>query len=167
MLFHSDVGPDSVMRIWEYSNVECAVLVLCSRKFVVSNLFQSQHVIGSRTLSSLPALATHHALQIQEILLSILDHCRPPSQRRSALALARTCRAIKEPALYVLWENLYDASPLAKCHPEALASHLSQGDRVSSFQVLVSPDSEYSLLWIVITLPLAWALLHICPVYLR
>lgn len=66
----------------------------------------------------------HHALEIQEILLIIFGQCHPPD----TAALARTCRAFKEPALDVLWEVLCDLSPLAQCLPEA--SQLSSEDKV-------------------------------------
>ncbi|KAF8557179.1 hypothetical protein OG21DRAFT_1457942, partial [Imleria badia] len=72
----------------------------------------------------------HHALQIQEILLNLFDYCRLPSyitmrkETADLPALARTCRAFKEPALDVLWKTLYDPSPLAQCLPEA--SHHSE-----------------------------------------
>ncbi|KAF8441707.1 hypothetical protein L210DRAFT_439860 [Boletus edulis BED1] len=64
----------------------------------------------------------HHALQIPEILLNIFGHC---SDRfdwfdPDVAALARTCRAFKEPALDVLWEELHELSPLVvRCVPEA------------------------------------------------
>ncbi|KAF8550691.1 hypothetical protein OG21DRAFT_1487585 [Imleria badia] len=67
----------------------------------------------------------HHALQIQEILLNIFGYSRDPSITSTNLpALARTCRAFKEPALDVLWKELHNPSPLAQCLPEA--SHYSQ-----------------------------------------
>ncbi|KAF8441702.1 hypothetical protein L210DRAFT_3447523 [Boletus edulis BED1] len=59
----------------------------------------------------------HHALQIQEILLNIIGHCYRFDY--DVAALARTCRAFKEPALDVLWEQLRDLSPLVRCVPEA------------------------------------------------
>ncbi|KAF8550085.1 hypothetical protein OG21DRAFT_1488059 [Imleria badia] len=67
----------------------------------------------------------HRAFEIYEILLDIFVHCRPglPSRRRASpdlLALARTCRAFKEPALDVLWEELDNLSPLVRCLPEAI-----------------------------------------------
>ncbi|KAF8556107.1 hypothetical protein OG21DRAFT_1409720 [Imleria badia] len=79
----------------------------------------------------------HHALQIQEILLNIFGHFRRSGwQRPTDLpALARTCRAFKEPALDVLWEKLVNPSPIAKCLPEA--SHYSEARHVRWFQVSV------------------------------
>ncbi|KAF8125009.1 hypothetical protein EV363DRAFT_1270918 [Boletus edulis] len=59
----------------------------------------------------------HRALEIQEILLNIFGHCHYPTT--DLAALARTCRAFKDPALDVLWETLPDLSPLAQCVPEA------------------------------------------------
>ncbi|KAF8142025.1 hypothetical protein EV363DRAFT_42484 [Boletus edulis] len=61
----------------------------------------------------------HHALQPQEILLNIFGHCDPGLDTSDLAALARTCRAFKEPALDVLWEELNDLSPLLRCVPEA------------------------------------------------
>ncbi|KAF8555280.1 hypothetical protein OG21DRAFT_1483954 [Imleria badia] len=76
----------------------------------------------------------HHALQIQEILLNVFGYCRLPTWSRTTSnlpALARTCRAFKEPALDVLWENLLDPSPLARCLPEA--SHIGADKLCYSF----------------------------------
>ncbi|KAF8555289.1 hypothetical protein OG21DRAFT_1483962 [Imleria badia] len=70
----------------------------------------------------------HPALQIQEILLNIFDHCRLPRKSGTSdadlPALARTCRAFKEPALDAPREELLDPSPLARCLPDA--SHHSK-----------------------------------------
>ena len=71
----------------------------------------------------------HNALEIQEILLNIFGHCRLPMHGKLASdlpALARTCRAFKEPALDVLWEELYDPSPLAQCLPTTVLSLTEQ-----------------------------------------
>ncbi|KAF8547953.1 hypothetical protein OG21DRAFT_1449763 [Imleria badia] len=57
----------------------------------------------------------HHTLEIHEILLNIFDQCCSCDLP----ALARTCRAFKEPALDALWEGLDDLSPLVECLPEA------------------------------------------------
>ncbi|KAF8550073.1 hypothetical protein OG21DRAFT_1488050 [Imleria badia] len=65
----------------------------------------------------------HHALEIQEILLNIFQHCYSPGRWKDTTSdlasLARTCRAFREPALDVLWEDLDDLSPLAQCLPDA------------------------------------------------
>ncbi|KAF8124959.1 hypothetical protein EV363DRAFT_1177295 [Boletus edulis] len=68
----------------------------------------------------------HHALQIQEILLNIFGHCCQSSEVTGDLflcsgfeALPRTCRAFKEPALDVLWEELFELSPIVRCVPKA------------------------------------------------
>ena len=69
----------------------------------------------------------HHALRLEEILLNIFGQCYSPcrnkqrTQRATAdlAALARTCRTFKEPALDVLWTELVNLSPLARCLPEA------------------------------------------------
>lgn len=70
----------------------------------------------------------HHALRLEEILLNIFCQCgspSPPNKQRASRAtadlvvLARTCRTFKEPALDVLWTELVNLSPLARCLPEA------------------------------------------------
>ena len=71
----------------------------------------------------------HPALRLEEILLNIFGHChsrttinrqRPPRRGIADLAvLARTCRTFKEPALDVLWTELVNLSPLARCLPKA------------------------------------------------
>lgn len=71
----------------------------------------------------------HRALELDEILLNIFGHCDQPFFKdfrhwRSfnvgvdLFALATTCRMFKEPALDVLWAELPDLSPLARCLPE-------------------------------------------------
>ncbi|KAF8441546.1 hypothetical protein L210DRAFT_3644823 [Boletus edulis BED1] len=71
----------------------------------------------------------HHTLEIPEILLDIFGRCRYPGTGAETAssdlpALARTCRAFKEPALDLLWKNLPDPSPIVRCLPEA--SHCRQ-----------------------------------------
>lgn len=82
----------------------------------------------------------HHALEIQEILSNIFEHCSPPvppiysyhyeTATPDLAALARTCRAFKEPALDVLWRALIDFSRLARCLPEASHRLASQENMV-------------------------------------
>ena len=89
-------------------------------------------------------LRMHHVLEIQEILSNIFSHYDPypwtaagRNDLRLLAALARTCRAFKEPALDMLWQNLHDLSPLARCLPEA--SHKRRrGNLVRWFQVIVT-----------------------------
>lgn len=74
----------------------------------------------------------HHALYLEEILLNVFSRCSPPRsvhqqghmRRYTAdlVALARTCQTFKEPALDVLWMELVDLSPLARCLPEVCRS---------------------------------------------
>ena len=76
----------------------------------------------------------HPVLQIQDIVWNIFGHCCLPTRASATSdlpALARTCRAFKEPALDVLWEELLDPSPLAQCLPKAS----SQVDDVSRFPI--------------------------------
>ena len=79
----------------------------------------------------------HHALEIQEILSNIFVYCSPSLLGKKVTAdlaaLARTCRAFKEPALDVLWRELVDLSQLARCLPEV--SH--KGNKVRWFQVFM------------------------------
>ena len=84
----------------------------------LSNLSNIKLLLKSRRM--------HHALEIQEILLNVFDQCCS----FHLPALARTCRAFKEPALDVLWENLDDLSPLVGCIPEG-----SRTGEASQFQV--------------------------------
>ena len=86
----------------------------------------------------------HHALEIQEILLNIFGHYDPHpwtadgcSDLRRLARLARTCRAFKEPALDILWQNLRGLAPLAQCLPEA-SHEMRQGNLVRWFQVIVT-----------------------------
>ncbi|KAN0091471.1 hypothetical protein V8E55_005037 [Tylopilus felleus] len=68
----------------------------------------------------------HRALQIEDILYSIFHHfvpvvdmdmlrCELPDSDPVLPALARTCRAFKEPAMNALWMVLNDLSPLVTC----------------------------------------------------
>ena len=67
----------------------------------------------------------HRVLFIQEILLDIFGHCSPAApldescHKADLAVLARTCQTCKEPALDVLWEKLFNLSPLPRCLPEA------------------------------------------------
>ncbi|KAN0090751.1 hypothetical protein V8E55_004317 [Tylopilus felleus] len=70
----------------------------------------------------------HPALRLEEILLNIfgqlyspttINRLRPPRATVDLAVLARTCRTFKEPALDVLWTELVNLSPLARCLPEA------------------------------------------------
>ncbi|KAF8441751.1 hypothetical protein L210DRAFT_3447587 [Boletus edulis BED1] len=72
----------------------------------------------------------HHALEIQEILLNVFSHLHLPwhAAEPELASLARTCRAFKEPALDVLWEELNNLSPLTRCLPET-SHQLSPDDR--------------------------------------
>ncbi|KAG9316255.1 hypothetical protein JVU11DRAFT_2283 [Chiua virens] len=103
----------------------------------------------------------HPALQLDEILFNIFSRCDPPlglikqyNTRRCSektfsgvvglVALARTC-TFKEPALDVLWSELLDLTPLARCLPQVcyrttrghnagstLTGHASQRSHVST-----------------------------------
>ena len=67
----------------------------------------------------------HRALFIREIILDIFGHCSPTTplddsrHKADLAALARTCQIFKEPALDILWEELFDFSAVARCFPEA------------------------------------------------
>lgn len=60
---------------------------------------------------------------IDEILLTIISHCDKPTLAR----LARTSKAVSDPALDVLWENLESFSYLLRIFPKELVSwHASE-----------------------------------------
>ncbi|KAI9567219.1 hypothetical protein HD554DRAFT_1008927 [Boletus coccyginus] len=74
----------------------------------------------------------HHALHIEEILLSVFSYCYTNEYRLRShsgylcryanadlAALARTCKRFKEPALDMIWAELNDLVPLVRCLPEA------------------------------------------------
>ncbi|KAI9567220.1 hypothetical protein HD554DRAFT_1008873 [Boletus coccyginus] len=66
----------------------------------------------------------HHALHIEEILLSVFSHCYADKSwcryaNANLAALARTCKMFKEPALDMIWAELYDLTPLVRCLPDA------------------------------------------------
>lgn len=71
-----------------------------------------------------------HVLELDEILLNIFGHynthrsenekyLRPLVDTADFTALARICRIFKEPALDILWSELFNLSPLARWLPEA------------------------------------------------
>ena len=73
-------------------------------------------------LAPLASTRMHRALQIEEILFNIFHHFVPAVDMvwrekpdPVLAALARTCRAFKEPALDALWMILHDLSPLVGC----------------------------------------------------
>ena len=76
----------------------------------------------------------HHALEIEEILFNIFGHYDHPGD---LAALAGTCRSFKDPALDVLWEDLDDLYPLARCLPGVFHELEDSGDSVRQTQVLV------------------------------
>ncbi|KAF8550893.1 hypothetical protein OG21DRAFT_359777 [Imleria badia] len=97
----------------------------------------------------------HHALEIDEILMNIFDHCNPPRFKNykhgrpvgvaaDLVALARTCRMFKEPALDVLWSELSDLCPLAKSLPQ-VSSQLIPGFRVRNLYSLLRVEFPYHL----------------------
>ncbi|KAF8441523.1 hypothetical protein L210DRAFT_3644804 [Boletus edulis BED1] len=77
------------------------------------NFPEDGHVRGFYFLTTFFFRVMHHALQIPEILLKIFG--QDILNARDLAAIARTCRAFKEPALDVLWSVLKDVSPLARC----------------------------------------------------
>lgn len=82
-------------------------------------------------------LTMHQALQIQEVLRIIFAHFflpGTPPTTSDLHSLARTCRAFKEPALDLLWKELQDLSPLARCLPEV--SYQISTHKVRQLQVL-------------------------------
>ncbi|KAG9316244.1 hypothetical protein JVU11DRAFT_2271 [Chiua virens] len=87
----------------------------------------------------------HHALQLDEILLHVFSYCHSHCVKTQNVgrrgdcfstaelaALARTCRTFKEPALNVLWLELTDLSPLARCLP-GVCYQITRGYKVRRF----------------------------------
>jgi hypothetical protein len=83
--------------------------------------------IGSSPSSMSSLSTTNHALELPELIHSILEfvatgssdarHSRMPDAeaRRSLSVLARTCRAFSEPSLDFLWGRLVSLKPLIRC----------------------------------------------------
>ncbi|KAG1755950.1 hypothetical protein EDB19DRAFT_1843614, partial [Suillus lakei] len=72
----------------------------------------------------------HVCLLPTEIILHILsDIYGDPGWRlkRITLALARTCKKFKEPALDTLWKDVYGFKPLISCLPEGVGSTSTRG----------------------------------------
>ena len=89
----------------------------------------------------------HHTLEIEEILLNIFGYISGPpgytarSWSTHLAALVKTCRTFKESALDVLWEELDDLSPLARCLPAAC--YQLRADTVSCLRVFVTGNEYY------------------------
>lgn len=71
----------------------------------------------------------HHCLYIEDIVASIFefvlyDVCsryrKGSYDKRSILALVKTCRTFSVPALQVLWKNLFSPVPLLLTMPDDL-----------------------------------------------
>ena len=68
----------------------------------------------------------HQCLQIEEILASIFEFVlsdvgtRKMYDKRSVLAVVKTCRTFNTPALQVLWKNLFSPVPLFLTMPNDL-----------------------------------------------
>ena len=68
----------------------------------------------------------HHCLHIEEILATIFEFVlydvgtRKTYDKRSVLALVKTCRTFNMPALQVLWTNLCSPVPLLLTMPDDL-----------------------------------------------
>ncbi|KAF8121708.1 hypothetical protein EV363DRAFT_1362970 [Boletus edulis] len=67
----------------------------------------------------------HPALYVEEILLEIFGYCYDREEYTMCInktdlpALARTCKAFRDPALDILWAELYSLAPLIRCLPGA------------------------------------------------
>jgi hypothetical protein len=55
-----------------------------------------------------------------ETLLDIFATVREDSRLSVIAALARTCKAFKEPALDILWQHICGFEPLMLCLPEGV-----------------------------------------------
>ena len=63
----------------------------------------------------------HHCLTILDIIKVIFDFYDPvksEEDKRTVVALARTCQAFGDPALDRLWYSLESQHPLFKCLPQ-------------------------------------------------
>ena len=94
----------------------------------------------------------HHCLHIEEILTSIFEFVlcnvprkrrRPAYDKRSVLALVKTCRTFKMPALRVLWKNLFSLIPLLLTFPEDLL-YVEQAKGPFSVPTVVSDQTKSS-----------------------
>ncbi|KAF8126051.1 hypothetical protein EV363DRAFT_1349628 [Boletus edulis] len=80
----------------------------------------------------------HPALYVEEILLEIFGQCYDREESTMRInktdlpALARTCKAFRDPALDILWAELYSLAPLIRCLPGASSQ-------------IVDKDTLYSL----------------------
>ncbi|KAF8126061.1 hypothetical protein EV363DRAFT_1349672 [Boletus edulis] len=69
----------------------------------------------------------HPALYVEEILLEIFGYSYDREESTMRInktdlpALARTCKAFRDPALDILWAELYSLAPLIRCLPGALS----------------------------------------------
>ena len=59
----------------------------------------------------------HRALEIPEILFIICSFADRPCRKGDVLRLALTCRGFLEPALDVLWREVYNLEHFLKCFP--------------------------------------------------
>lgn len=101
-------------------------LIVVTPREVIETVNRLLVVLSSVRITSTKRM--YHALEVDEILLNIFAHCNSPRFKHShgrpwgvaidLVALARTCRIFKEPALDVLWSELSDLCPLAQCLPE-------------------------------------------------
>lgn len=73
-------------------------------------------------------------IHIHEILLNFVSHCDKPTLAR----LARTCKAISDPALDVLWEELESFAHLLRIFPKELVSW-SASETASARPVSILP----------------------------
>jgi hypothetical protein len=67
----------------------------------------------------LPPRHMHHCLRIAEILTMIMNFLVGDAERgnREVLSLLKTCKALYDPALDILWRDLDILAPLVMCLP--------------------------------------------------
>ena len=71
---------------------------------------------------------------IDEILLTLIAHCDKPTLAR----LARTSKAVSDPAIDALWENLESFSHLLRIFPKELVSwHASESSAAKPVRLQV------------------------------
>ncbi|KAG2072778.1 hypothetical protein BDR04DRAFT_1152880 [Suillus decipiens] len=57
----------------------------------------------------------HHALRVEDIVYAVLEHLESFAD---VVNVAKTCKALSDPALNMLWSEQISIIPLMKCLPE-------------------------------------------------
>lgn len=65
-------------------------------------------------------MATHACLLVNEIVSEIIFHLLSDGYERSIVNLGITCKALYEPAMDILWEDIDTLEPLLMCFPRGV-----------------------------------------------